>query len=78
MSGTAKTFESTRAAFLAASAVFLSKRTEVDFRKRREELDGTEICHVGLRQESAECVSFSVTALSHNKGRGHIGWGRLL
>jgi hypothetical protein len=40
-SGTAATFEDARAAFLAAWAAFLSKRTEADFEECREERDWT-------------------------------------
>lgn len=40
-SGTAETFESARAAFMAAWAVFLSKRTEDDFEAWRQERDWT-------------------------------------
>lgn len=40
-SGTAATFESARAVFLAAWAVFLSKRTKADFEERRQERDWT-------------------------------------
>jgi hypothetical protein len=40
-SGTAATFESARAAFLAEWTVFLSRRTEADFKEWREERDWT-------------------------------------
>ncbi|WP_143035725.1 hypothetical protein [Bradyrhizobium sp. Rc2d] len=40
-SGTAATFESARAAFEAAWAIFLPQRTDADFEARRQERDWT-------------------------------------